>query len=340
MSAPRPEPGTAEVVIPTWNRRESLRRTLESLRSQTAPVAVTVVDNGSTDGTAEMLAREFGEVRGVRLGSNLGFGAAVNRGVAAAESEWVVLLNNDTVAEPSFAAELIGAAEGAEANMVAGCLRRADGAIESLGVEVDVSLVAYDVWYGEPYERVMRDSVPEPLAPSGGAAAFRREPLLELGGFDEDLFAYLEDVELGIRMRLAGGRCAVAPRAVAWHEHSATLGSGAPAKNRLMGRSRGYLLWKYGAGLSLRARARGAVIDGAVYAGQAAIDRNLDALRGRIEERRRLRGRGRPPADPGLASLPLVERPLSEALRLRLARRGRRASRGRRRPSPPPGERS
>ncbi|MGH2954137.1 MAG: glycosyltransferase family 2 protein [Solirubrobacterales bacterium] len=326
----------ADVVIPTWNRRESLRRTLESLREQTAPVAVTVVDNASSDGTGEMIAREFEEVRRIALDSNLGFGAAVNRGIAACAAEWVVLLNNDTVAEPSFAAELIAAGERAGSVMVAGCLRRPDGTIESLGVEIDSSLVAYDVWYGEPYERTLREPAPEPLAPSGGAAGFRRARLLELGGFDEEMFAYLEDVELGIRVRLSGGRCAAAPRAVAWHEHSGTLGSGAPAKNRLMGRGRGYLLWKHGAALPRLARARGALIDAAVYAGQAAIDHNLDGLRGRIEERRRLAARARPPADPRLASLPLVERRVSEALRTRLARRGRRGLSGTRRPSPPP----
>jgi GT2 family glycosyltransferase len=311
----------ASVVIPTWNRRESLARTLESLRAQTTPVSVIVVDNASTDGTAEMLAGEFPDVRRIGLDANRGFGTAVNRGVVAATTDSVVLLNNDTVAEPNFVAELVVAAERAGAEMVAGCLRRTDGAIESLGVEIDRSLVAYDVWYGEPYERALGEPPPEPLAPSGGAALFRRAALVDAGGFDEELFAYLEDVELGIRLRRAGGSCVTAPLAVAWHEHSGTLGSGAPAKNRLMGRSRGYLLWKHGAALTLPARLRGALIDAAVYTGQAAIDRNLDALRGRLSERRRLAGRERPASPSGLDGVPIVDRGAGAALRLRLARR-------------------
>ncbi|MGH2950931.1 MAG: glycosyltransferase family 2 protein, partial [Solirubrobacterales bacterium] len=258
--------GRAEVVIPTWNRAASLRGTLESLRAQTAPVAVTVVDNGSTDGTVATLERDFPEVRVVALERNHGFGAAVNRGIEAAAADWIVLLNNDTVAEPEFVAELLATAARDGAEMVAGCLRRSDGSIESLGVEVDGSLVAYDVWYAEDYARALTETPPEPLAPSGGAGGYRRSRLIELGGFDEELFAYLEDVELGIRMRLAGARCAAAPRAVVWHEHSGTLGSGAPAKNRLMGRARGYLLWKHGAALPRAARARGALIDATVYA--------------------------------------------------------------------------
>jgi GT2 family glycosyltransferase len=308
-------------VIPHWNRAGSLTRALDALRAQTRPAAVTVVDNGSDDGSVEMLAADYPEVRCLSLERNLGFGAAVNRGIAISEARVVILLNNDTVADERFVERLLEAQAAGGAEMVAACLRAPAGPIESLGIEIDRSLVAYDVWHGQRYERLATDAPPEPLAPSAGAAAYLRRALDRVGGFDEQLFAYLEDVELGIRMRLAGMRCATAPEAFAWHEHSATLGSGARAKNRLMGRSRAYLLWKHGGGLRPRERARGATIDSLVYAGQALIDRNLGAPAGRREMRRQLAGQRRPPAEPLMATVPKVERRLSEALRMRLARR-------------------
>ena len=312
---------TAEVVIPHLNRASALRRALDALREQSEPVAVTVVDNGSTDASLEMLARDYSEVGVLALGRNLGFGSAVNRGVAESEAALVILLNNDAVADRRFVELLLEAQAESGAEMVAGCLREPGGGIDSLGIEIDRSLIAYDAWHGEPYERTESELPQRLLAPCGGAGAYLREAFDGVGGFDEEIFAYLEDVELGIRMRLAGMRCASAPAAFAWHEHSGTLGSGSAAKNRLMGASRAYLLWKHGRARGPAAIARGALIDGIVYAGQAAVDRNLGAVRGRLAERRRLAGRARPGADPKLANLPYAERSVREALRMRLARR-------------------
>jgi GT2 family glycosyltransferase len=203
--------------------------------------------------------------------------------------------------------------------MVAACLGRPDGRIESLGVEVDRSLIAYDVAHGEDWDGAVERHPGPPLAPSGGAAAFGREAFLAAGRFDEGFFAYLEDVDLGIRMRMLGMRCVLAPRAIAWHEHSGTLGPGSEAKNRLLGTGRGRLARKYGANLSVAARARGILVDAAVYAGKALIDRNLGAVRGRAAARR-LVPRG--PADPRFARVPLVDRGIGTSLRLRLRRRG------------------
>ncbi len=314
-----PELPSAEVLIPHHNRADSLRETLGALRRQTHPVPVRVVDNASSDGTLEMLDAEFSEVACTRLEQNLGFGAALNRGVAETDAEVLVLLNNDAVPDERFCKELLAAQAASGAEMVAACLRRPDGRIESLGVELDRSLIAYDIGYGEELDGAAERHDDPPLAPSGGAAGFVREAFQAAGGFDEGFFAYLEDVDLGIRMRMLGMRCVLAPRAIAVHEHSTTLGSGSEAKNRLLGSGRGRLARKYGANLTPAARARGLVIDGAVYAGKALIDRNLGAVRGHREAARRT---ARGPVDPRFERVPLIDRGLLSSLRQRLGRRG------------------
>ena len=320
------------VMIPHWNRAERLRRALEALERQTLPAPVWVIDNGSTDETHQMLARRFEAVRCLRLGSNRGFGAALNEGARQTRARLLIFLNNDAVADPRFVEEVVAAQAASGAEMVAGCLRAPDGSVESAGVEVDRSLIAYDIGHGQRHEDLLAGPELLPLAPSGGAAAFLHDAFVSVGGFDEGFFAYLEDVELGIRMRMSGMRCVAAPSAFAWHEHSTTLGSGSAAKNRLMGRSRGYLLWKYRAALDHRARSRGLVIDGLVYSGQRIFHGNAGALRGRLEGRRELAARRPPEADPRFASVPTVERPIPEALAVRLRRRVGSGSSGQDRP--------
>jgi GT2 family glycosyltransferase len=309
---------SAEVLIPHHNRAGSLRRALEALRQQTHSVPVRVIDNGSTDGTRDMLAADFPEVAVTPLDSNLGFGAALNRGAQESEAAVLVLLNNDAVPDESFCEELLTTQAESGAEMVAACLGRPDGRIESLGVEIDRSLIAYDVGFGEHLDGAAERHPEPPMAPSGGAAGFVREAFRDAGGFDEGFFAYLEDVDLGIRMRMLGMRCVLAPGAVAWHEHSGTLGPRSEAKNRLLGSARSRLARKYAANLGPGARLRGAAIDLSVYAGKALIDRNLGAVRGHVRATRRT---PRGPADPRFERVPRVHRGIVEALRLRLGRR-------------------
>lgn len=309
-----------EVVIPHRDRLESLRGTLDSLRGQTVAVAVCVVDNGSSDGTAGALATDYPEVRVVALERNLGFGAAVNRGVQSSDAQAVVFINNDAVARPDFVQRLVEAYAGGEEPIVAGCMVAADGSIETLGVEVDRWLNASDCCFGErPGSSAARTA--RPLGPSGGAAFYEREAFLGLGGYDERIFAYLEDADLALRARLAGFGCAVAPEAVVVHEHSATLGSGSAAKNEMLGYSQGFLAWRYGANLSGVERATAALFDLALATGKAAIDRNLGAIKGRVRAWRTLRAVSAEEPDHGWSGLPLLEHGPGESLRRRLLRR-------------------
>jgi GT2 family glycosyltransferase len=308
-----------EVVIPSFNGLGRLRTALDALARQTRPHSVCIIDNGSVDGTVEWLARKHPSVRVLALERNLGFGAAVNRGVRSSDVELVVLLNNDAVAEPEFIAELLLARDRAGAGVVAGCLVDRDERIETLGVQVDRSLIAYDYRHGERWRADLSEDPHEPvLGPSGGAALFEREIFLAAGGFDERLFAYLEDVELAIRLRQAGVSLALAPKAKAVHEHSGTLGARSSSKNYLLGWGRGYLLAKHGAGLGVSDRLRGYAIDAVTYTGKAVIDRDLGSIRGRLSARSRSR------ATPQRAILPdecLLDLSTAAGLRRRLRRR-------------------
>lgn len=307
-------------MIAHRDRRASLARTLDSLRSQTVAVDVCVADNASSDGSREMLSRDYPEVRVLELERNFGFGAAVNRAVESSESPLVALLNNDAVAEPDFAERLLEAHGGGAEPIVAACMLAADRSIDTLGVELDHYLSPSDCCHGLAAGSPQAASA-RPLGPSGGAALYERVVFLRLGGYDERIFAYLEDVDLAIRARLAGYGCALAANAVVHHEHSATLGAGSAAKNELMGFSQGFLDWRWGANLSASERAGAALIELVVYAGKAVIDRNLGALRGRLRAQRHLSRESRPAVEPTWGGLPLRHHSLPAALRPRSMRR-------------------
>jgi GT2 family glycosyltransferase len=309
-----------EVVVAHRNNVPALTRLLTALRKQTEPCAVCVVDDASTDETPQVIPQAFPEVRYERLDQNVGFSRANNHGIRSSQAQWLILLNNDTVPEPNFVEALRRAWETSGADMVAATLRKPDGSIDSAGIEVDRSLVAFDLLHGRPYEPAAVERL-APLAPCAGAGAYRRSTLLEVGGFDEAMFAYLEDVELGIRLRMAGARCAVAPDTFAWHEHSAFWGSGSARKNERMGHSRGYVVWKYRRDLRAAERLRGHLIDAVVYSGQVAIDRNAGAVRGRVRGARERARRRPPPAHAGFDRVPRAPLSVRAALRRRLGRR-------------------
>jgi len=275
-------PISATVIVPTYRGARLVGALLDSLERQTVAAEILVVDNGSSDGTSELLARRSG-IEVMRLDSNIGFGPAVNLAAREAEGKALVLVNDDCVCDPGFV-EAISAALDPAAGVVmaAGVLRDAaeERLIDTAGMELDRTLLVFDYLNGEPVETLDRE-VDDPIGPSGAAAAFDREAFLEAGGFDEKLFAYWEDVDLVLRLRLAGGRCALATAARGTHLHSATLGSGSAAKNSLIGFGRGYILHKWSVlgptripGVALR--------DGVICLGQALLDRNLAGFTGRL----------------------------------------------------------
>jgi N-acetylglucosaminyl-diphospho-decaprenol L-rhamnosyltransferase len=237
-----------DVVIPTWNGSGVLEDCLEALAAEQTPHSVFVVDNGSSDATAEMVRDRFPAAQLIALVENLGFGAAVNRGVAAGSAEAVVLLNNDANVLPGFLDIIVAPLSFDGVGMVAGVMLVPEtGLIDAAGVEIDRGLAHFAYMAGFTIEEL--DHPPHGLlGPSGGAAAFRREALEEVDGFDEQLFAYCEDIDLALRLRAAGWSCVLAPAAWVEHVGSATLGLRTARQAAVASRSRGYILgrWRVG----------------------------------------------------------------------------------------------
>jgi N-acetylglucosaminyl-diphospho-decaprenol L-rhamnosyltransferase len=272
----------ASVIVPslTGDRLDSL---LDSLAAQTEAHQVIVVDNGSADGLVQRSCERHPGVDRVRFERNLGFSRAANAGAARADGSVLLMVNDDVVCDPPFVAELAGAIEPeAGVTMATGVLRDAQdpGLIETAGVELDHTLLAFDYLNGEPVS-ILDHDVPDPPCPVGAAAAFDREAFRAVGGFDERIFAYWEEVELSLRMIRHGGRCKLVPRAQGTHRHASTLGAGSVGKNYLTGFGRGYVLRKWNAITPRRLPAILAREIGVCLA-HALVDRNLASVRGRV----------------------------------------------------------
>ena len=241
-----------------------------------------VVDNGSTDGTAEMMREKYSDFTLMEMDANLGFGRALDLAIGQYGDGPILLLNNDVVLEEGFVAEMTATAAGGSP-MVAGVLTRSDepGIIDSAGVIADSrTLMAFDYLEGAPIEAVLNAG--PPLGPTGGAGLYDRTAFNQAGGFDPRIFAYYEDLDLALRMRLDGCRCVLAPRARGSHMRSSTLGARSASKYALTGWSRGYLLRRYGIMDSLPRLVRTVVYDGCVCAGQIVMDHTFSGLRGRF----------------------------------------------------------
>jgi GT2 family glycosyltransferase len=314
---------SATVIVPTVTPARAVKL-LESLPEAGAGFETIVIDNGTEAAELDRAASALDGAEVLRLESNLGYARAVNLAARRAQGEVLVMLNDDSLVEPGFVERITAPLDpGRGIVMAAGVMRdaRAPGLIETAGIEIDRTLLAFDYLNGEPIE-ALDGPVPDPVGPSGAAAAFWREAFLEVGGFDERLFAYLEDVDLVLRLRRAGGACSLAKAARGLHEHSATLGHGSRRKDYLMGYGRGYLLRKWNV-ITPRRLPGILARELVVSAGQAVVDRNLAGVRGRVQ--------GLRAASPSEPYPPADALPDPPSLAATLARRWRRRARLRRR---------
>lgn len=223
------------MVIPNRDGSRWLPGLLDSLGLQTfAPAETVVVDDGSRDDSRALLAERYPAVRVLALERSGGFARAANAGIRAVAADAVALLNTDVVLAPDWLARAVAALEAAPgaASVATKMLDLADPT-----VLYDAGDVLRRDGVCEQRGRFERDSgtfdTPgDVFSACAGAAVYRREAVLSAGGFDERLGMYLEDVDLGLRLRLAGWTCRWEPRAVAHHAgggSSAALAAGPAA---------------------------------------------------------------------------------------------------------------
>jgi len=236
---------TLSIIIPHFNGKHHLDDCFQSLRAQSfTDFEIILADNGSTDGTQAYVRQHYSEVRLLELGENRGFTGACNAGYAAAAGDIIILLNNDTAADPNWLREIDAAfalhpGAGAVASKMllfdrrdhlhtAGDFYRVDGIPGNRGV-----------WQKDVGQYNQVETV---FGACGGSSAYRRAMLEEIGFLDGDFFFSCEDVDLAWRANLAGWRVLYVPTAVVYHKLKATGGS--VVGSYYDGRNFLYLIWK------------------------------------------------------------------------------------------------
>jgi N-acetylglucosaminyl-diphospho-decaprenol L-rhamnosyltransferase len=271
-----------DVVIVAFERWDLTESCLRHLERQTIDHRTYLVDNGSTDPTLENVRRNFPNVHTTRLDTNSAFARACNLGVAQGGGEVIVPLNNDVDCRPDFLERLVAPLErdSALGSVVPLLLRPDDRTIDSVGLAADPTLAGFQRFHGLGVEHAT-DDWPSLAGPAGTAAAYRREAWEQAGGLDEQIFAYMEDFDLALRLRAAGWRTTTAIDAVGVHLGSATHVRRSAWQRRHAGFGRGYLIRRYGL-LHGRHAARTLATEAIVVAGDLAISRDIAALRGRL----------------------------------------------------------
>ncbi len=235
------------VIIPNYNGKKYLQDCLTFLkRSAGTTFHTMVVDDASTDESCRMVREQFPKVELVELSENGGFARAVNEGIKRAKTEFVLLLNNDTIPEPEFVAQLEKEIQKSKryfsvsAKMLS---MKEPEIIDDCGDLYCLLGWALGIGKGQSSERYTRPR--EVFAACGGAAIYKRSVLQKLGLFDELHFAYLEDIDVGYRAQLYGYRNRYCPKAIVYHAGSASSGSRYNAfKVDLSSRNNVYLILK------------------------------------------------------------------------------------------------
>ena len=236
------------VVIPTLAADGRLQQCLNSLGRQTRrDFEVIVIDNSGKNLAARLeggLAPEGPVVRVVANERNLGFGAAINQGMAASHAPYLATLNDDAVAGPGWLDALAGALERRpDVGMCASQVRLfGESVLDSAGMLVAGDGSSKQRGHGRPPADF--PVAEETLFPSGSAALYRRAMLDDMGGFDASFFLYCEDTDLGLRARWAGWKCLYVPDAVVEHHYSHSAGRASPLKAYYVERNRLFVVAK------------------------------------------------------------------------------------------------
>lgn len=212
------------IVIPNYNEVSYLDACLRSLVGEQADIIV--IDNGSIDGSRKLVQEKYPQVKLICFKNNKGFCKAVNKGIQLAKTEFVILLNNDTEVEPGFVAAL-ERTMAADRNLFAASAKLISmhnrDLIDDAGDLYCALGWAFAIGKGKPEKAYNKSYLI--FAACGGAAIYRRELLIKLGLFDENHFAYLEDIDIGYRARIHGYHSVFEPSARVFHAGSASSGS-------------------------------------------------------------------------------------------------------------------
>ncbi len=218
------------IVIPVYNRVDLTRQCLDSLATTVGSFAETiVVDNGSRDGTQELLRTHALGVRCIRNAENLGFAVACNQGASEARGEYLLFLNNDTIALPCWLEPMIDAVEAdAGVAMVGSRLLYADGTIQHAGVVMSRAFRApYHIYRGAKGDHPALNNAREIRAITGACMLVRRPVFEALGGFDTGFRNGFEDIDLCLKVGLRGHRILYEPKSTLYHLESGTAGRSA-----------------------------------------------------------------------------------------------------------------
>jgi len=282
MTAPR-----MSAVVVAWNSGGALGQCLDSLRASAqqadAQLELVVVDNASTDTAVDELRLEPQDVV-IRNPVNAGYGVAVTQGIARSSAAWILLVNPDLVVTPAFVGALLAAADASGPNVATlvpemRFASRPD-VVNCRGLTVDEIGIPAEIDAGMPVVEPTSPSIAA-LGGSSGCCLLRAEPLRRIGGPEPMYFAYLEDVDLALRLDCAGHETTFVPEAIAFHEGSASTGARSPLKVHLVARNR-RLLFRLHGPRSLGATAWRALFDVA-HGAYSSFTTPLAPWAGRLE---------------------------------------------------------
>ncbi len=239
------------IVIPNYNGINYIEQCLESIYAGTVPdVEVIVVDNASTDGSAEIVKKKFPQARLIRNSENTGFSAAVNQGINMSVTPYVILLNNDTRVEKTFVRELERVLDNDREKRIFSASAKLISLYDREKTDDAGDFYCALGWAfarGKGKDPALYDKDCEIFAACAGGAIYRRELLSaeRVGLFDEEHFAYLEDIDIGYRAKIHGYKNSFAANSIVYHAGSAVSGSRHNAfKTRLASKNSVYLVYK------------------------------------------------------------------------------------------------
>lgn len=238
---------SVSIIIVNYNGKKFLGECLSSVYSQAyRPIEVIVVDNASCDGSIEFIKNNFRDVVILPQNDNLGFSAGNNIGIKNSHGRYIATLNNDTKVDKNWLSWLVVAMEsqpdiGICASKI--LFLKQPCLLNSAGIKIDkYSGFTWDIGFGEKEEDY--NQAKYVFGACACAALYRREMLDEIGLFDEDFFAYHEDVDLSWRAQLSGWKCKYVPEAICYHHYSATSKVASPLKEYLSNRNKVWLIVK------------------------------------------------------------------------------------------------